>query len=287
MCARALPRPADRQRLTLRPMAHSNAELRDIALAAAQAGAATIREWTSRGDAIRTEVKGRADYVTAVDRAAEVAVLDVLRVATPDIAILAEESGGERHERMWVVDPLDGTTNFVRGFHVAVGVSVGLMVDGLPVAGAVVAPFAGQQWTAAAGAGAFDGAGRRLDISAGSGEGVVATGFPFRRAALRERYLGAFHGALETFEDIRRAGAASLDCANTAAGVWEGYFELSLSLWDIAAGALLVREAGGVVSDWQGDERAVYNSGDIVCGSPAWHERMLGIIAAAAAEATP
>jgi myo-inositol-1(or 4)-monophosphatase len=128
-----------------------------------------------------------------------------------------------------------------------------------------------------AGAGAFDAAGRRLDITGCAGDGVVATGFPFRRPDARPRYLPVMTAAMESFEDLRRAGAASLDLAYTACGAWDGFFELNLALWDIAAGSLLVREAGGVVSDWDGDQVAVFRSGDILAGAPAWHERMLSI----------
>jgi myo-inositol-1(or 4)-monophosphatase len=113
---------------------------------------------------------------------------------------------------------------------------------------------------------------------------IPATGFPFR--AKRERldeYLPVFERALREFEDLRRAGAASLDLAWTAAGVFDGYFEQSLGTWDVSAGGLIVREAGGVVTDWQGDEQAWLTSGDIVAGPPAVHERILELIAAARA----
>ena len=225
---------------------------------------------------VRAESKGVGDYVTAVDRAAEAAAVSVLRHGAPDIDILAEERGGERSARMWVIDPLDGTTNFLRGFP-EVGVSVGLCVDSVPVLGAVHAPLTGGMWTAIEGEGAFDSTGRRLDITAAPGDGVTATGFPFRHKEMAKRYMAVFKPALATFEDMRRAGAACLDLAYTAAGTWDGFFELNLQLWDIAAGSLLVREAGGVVTDWSGDQLAVYTSGDILAGAPAWHERMLDI----------
>jgi myo-inositol-1(or 4)-monophosphatase len=182
---------------------------------------------------------------------------------------------------MWVVDPLDGTTNFLRGFP-EVGVSIALVEHGVPRVGVVTAPLTGGEWSAVAGEGAFDGAGRRLDITESPGDGVVATGFPFRSAKNRPRYIPVMIAAMESFEDLRRAGAASLDLAYSAAGVWEGFFELNLALWDIAAGSLLVREAGGIVTDWAGDEDAVFRSGDILAGAPAWHERMLAITRAAA-----
>jgi myo-inositol-1(or 4)-monophosphatase len=255
-------------------------ELRTLALAAAQAAGDVIR--ASRRDAgpLRAERKGAGDYVTVVDRAAEAAAVALLCEAEPTIGVLAEERGGEVSARMWVIDPLDGTTNFMLGFP-EVGVSIALVEDGVPSIGVVTAPLTGGEWTAVAGAGAFDAAGRRLDIRGSTGHGVVATGFPFRTAANRPRYLPVMTAAMEAFEDLRRAGAASLDLAYTAAGSWDGFFELNLALWDIAAGSLLVREAGGVVTDWDGDGTAVFQSGDIIAGAPTWHERMLSITRAA------
>jgi myo-inositol-1(or 4)-monophosphatase len=258
----------------------SQRELGTLALAAAQAAGDVIR--ASRRDAapLEAQLKGAGDYVTVVDRAAEAAAVAVLHDAEPTIDVLAEERGGRVTERMWVIDPLDGTTNFLRGYP-EVGVSIALVEEGVPQIGVVTAPLTGGQWSALAGEGAFDATGRRLDISKSSGTGVVATGFPFRRPDNRPRYLPVLTQAMDRFEDLRRPGAASLDLAYAASGVWSGFFELSLSLWDIAAGSLLVREAGGVVTDWDGDEVAVFRSGDILAGAPAWHERMLSITRAA------
>jgi myo-inositol-1(or 4)-monophosphatase len=259
--------------------------LRDVALGAVRAGDAVVRDWVARGTAMGTHTKGIGDYVTDADRAAEQAILAVLRRDAPDVAILAEESGGaaQGDEPFWAVDPIDGTTNFLRGFPV-VGVSVGLMHRGRPQVAAVSAPLIGQAWCAARGLGASDGAGRPLHVRDDAGSrGVVATGFPFRHPERRARYLPVFHAAIECFEDIRRAGAASLDLAYTAQGAFDGFFELNLSLWDIAAGALLVTEAGGVVSDWDGDPDSVYTTGNILAGSPSWHARMLSITQGAAA----
>jgi myo-inositol-1(or 4)-monophosphatase len=258
---------------------HQRETLRELAVAAASAAGALVAEAHARPGTLTAEIKSPGDYVTEVDRAAERAAIRVLRDGAPDIAIVAEESGGIRHERMWVIDPLDGTTNFVRGFPV-VGVSVALMEEGRPVVGAVIAPLIGAAWSAALGQGAVDAGGRRLSVSTHPGSGVVATGFPFRRKDRLPRYLPVMSAALRRFEDLRRAGAASLDLAYVGAGAFDGFFELGLGLWDIAAGALLVREAGGVVTDWAGDPDAVFVSGDILAGTPAWHEAMLDIVAA-------
>jgi myo-inositol-1(or 4)-monophosphatase len=258
---------------------HQRDSLRELAVAAASAAGDLVARAHANPGTLTAEVKSPGDYVTEVDRAAEEAAIRVLRDGAPDIAILAEESGGTRHQRMWVVDPVDGTTNFLRGFPV-VGVSVALVEDGRPVVGAIAAPLLGDAWSAAEGQGALDRQGRRLAVSTHSGSGVVATGFPFRRKERLRRYLPVMSAALHRFEDLRRAGAASLDLAYVASGAFDGFFELGLSLWDIAAGALLVREAGGVVTDWAGDPDAVFVSGDILAGTPAWHAAMLEIVAA-------
>jgi len=260
------------------------AELRDLAVRAVEAAGEVVTGWRER--ALETESKGRGDYVTAADRAAEAAALEVLSAGAPEIGVLAEESSAdealtEGRGPLWAVDPIDGTTNFLRGFPV-VGVSVGLLLDGLPAAGAVAAPFTGDLWCGARGLGAHDRRGRRLRV-AGDGSGVVATGFPFRRPENRDRYLRVFEAAFPEVEDLRRAGAASLDLAYAAQGAFDGFFELNLSLWDIAAGALLVTEAGGVITDWEGDAEAVFASGDIVAGSPRWHEQMLALTVTAGA----
>jgi myo-inositol-1(or 4)-monophosphatase len=258
---------------------HQRETLRELAVAAAAAaGELVVRAQRDPGT-LTAETKSPGDYVTDVDRAAERAAIRVLREGAPDISILAEEAGGTRADRMWVIDPIDGTTNFVRRFPV-VGVSVALVEDGRPVVGAVSAPLLGASWSAVEGQGAYDREGRRLSVSTHQGGGVVATGFPFRRKERLTRYLPVMEAAITRFEDLRRAGAASLDLAYVAAGSFDGFFELGLSLWDIAAGALLVREAGGIVTDWSGSEDAVFVSGDILAGTAAWHEAMLEIVAA-------
>jgi len=255
-------------------------QLRDLALTAAQAAADVVRSHARDSDALTPETKSPADYVTAVDRLAEQAAISALRAGSPGVDVLGEEGGGNLAARGWVVDPVDGTTNLVRGFPV-VGVSVALVEEGQPVVGAVVAPHLGEWWTAIAGEGAWDSAGARLRVRSPFGSGVVATGFPFRHKQDLPVYQPVLGGALRRFEDLRRAGAACLDLAYTAAGTWDGFFEMGLSLWDIAAGALLVREAGGVVTDWDGDAAAVFRSGDILAGSPECHAALLELTAGA------
>jgi myo-inositol-1(or 4)-monophosphatase len=251
-------------------------ELLAVAEHAASRGCEVVRDRTERA----ATAKGTGDYVTAVDLASERAITALLREATPDIPVLGEEEGGAAlgAGRSWVVDPLDGTTNFVHGFPV-VGVSVALVEEGRPVAGAVEAPFLGGRWAAARGRGAFgvrdaDSSRVRLAVSTrGPAQAVVGTGFPFRHKDALPRYLRVMEGALERFEDLRRPGAAALDLAWVAAGVFDGFFELGLSPWDVAAGALLIEEAGGIVTDWEGSDG--YLGGDILAGSAAVHSALL------------
>jgi myo-inositol-1(or 4)-monophosphatase len=250
--------------------------LLDAACRAADAGARIVLD--AFGGARDVREKGPGDWVSDADTSSEAAVRAVLADAAPDLAFFGEEMGGERADIGWFVDPLDGTANFVHGYPV-VGVSVGLVAGGEPIVGVVHAPMLGEVYSARRGGGAFRN-GEPIRVSGRAPEGAIcATGFPFR--AKRERlpeYFPVFERALLTFEDLRRAGAASMDLAWTAAGVFDGYFEQNLGTWDVAAGALLVREAGGVVTDWRGDDRAWLQSGDIVAGPPAVHARILEVI---------
>jgi myo-inositol-1(or 4)-monophosphatase len=245
-----------------------------VALRAARAGARVLLDGGLPRPGIEAEQKGAGDYVTAWDRKSESAILEVLAREAPGIAVLAEEGGGSPAGTMWAVDPLDGTTNFMRGFPV-VAVSVGLLDGGLPILGVVIAPFLGQEFAAARGQGATLNGEHLPPLHAiDPSKAVVATGFPFRNKSLMPRYRPVMEGALQRFEDLRRAGAAALDLAWTATGTFDGYFELNLNAWDVAAGAAIVLEAGGRVSDWSGGNRWV-ESRSILAGSPAVHEVLL------------
>lgn len=250
------------------------AGLADVAVEAALAGGAVVRGRT----ASRVTLKAAGDYVSEVDQASEAAVGSVLRARTADIPILAEEAGGPRDaERYWVVDPLDGTTNYLHGFP-AVGVSVAMVETGEPVIGVVHAPFLSDAtYVGWKGGGAWLGRDPLAVSTRPVGEAVVGTGFPFRRKDSLPRYLTMFHAAFERFEDLRRPGAAALDLSWVAAGVFDGFFELSLGTWDVAAGALLIREAGGVVTDWEGFEHGFLTSGDVLAGPPRIHEELLAL----------
>jgi myo-inositol-1(or 4)-monophosphatase len=234
---------------------------------AARAGGEIVRANFGAPPDVREKAPG--DWVTAADVASEQAVRAVLEQET-GLPVFGEEEGGERSETGWLVDPLDGTSNFVHGLE-AVGVSIGLVSGGEPVVGVVHAPLLDRTYAARKGGGAFRDE-RRIHVSSRpSQRAIVATGFPFRRKDLLVRYEPAFAAAIHTFEDLRRVGGASLDLCWTAEGVFDGYFELALGPWDVAAGAIIVREAGGIVTDWEGDPDAWLASGNILAGPPQVH----------------
>lgn len=254
--------------------------LLDAAVAAARAGGEIVRAAVDTTPEARE--KGPGDWVSDADTASERAVRAVLAGAAPDLPVHGEEEGGERGRLGWLVDPIDGTANFLHRFPV-VGVSVALVDEGQPIVGVVHAPLLGDTYTARAGGGAHRNTVPIRVSGRSPAHAILATGTPFRAKQTRlGEYLGVFERALLTFEDLRRAGAASLDLAWTAAGVFDGYFEQALGPWDVAAGALLVREAGGRVTDWRGDADGWIESGDVVAAAPAVHEQVLDVIAGTA-----
>lgn len=246
--------------------------LLEIALEAARAGVAVL---AAGGLAPRAAAAKQAgDYVTEFDTASEAAILEVLARRAPGIPVLAEEGGGARSGTRWAVDPLDGTTNFAHAFPV-VAVSVGLLEGGEPVVGVVCAPFLGLEFAAARGRGATRNGERLPDRGPGDpGRAVVATGLPFRHKRRMDRYRPVMLGAFERFEDLRRAGAAALDLAWSASGTFDGFFELGLGTWDVAAGAAILREVGGVVTDWEGGQGWL-ESGDVLAAPAAVHAVLL------------
>jgi myo-inositol-1(or 4)-monophosphatase len=181
---------------------------------------------------------------------------------------------------MWAVDPLDGTTNFTRGFPV-VGVSVGLLEGGVPRLGVVLGPYLRLEFDGGLGLGLrLNGEELPRLARREAAEAVVSTGFPFRNLERRERYDRMLLAARARFEDLRRPGAAALDLAWTAAGTFDGFFELGLGTWDVAAGAALVLAAGGAVTDWEGGPGWPV-TGDILAGAPGIHETLLGLAGSA------
>ncbi len=227
----------------------------NVAVEAAHAAGAIMRRQLQHVDAIPVERKARHDYVSEVDRACEAEIVREIRRFYPDHAFLCEESGAAGDsESLWVIDPLDGTSNYLHGIpHFAV--SIAYRHKGRTEHGVVYDPIREELFTASRGSGAALNQ-KRIRVSARKSlEGaVLATAFPFRERKLLPRYSRVFQAVLGQVEDFRRAGTASLDLAWTAAGRLDGYFEVGLKPWDVAAGALIVREAGGVVMSFDGSD---------------------------------
>jgi myo-inositol-1(or 4)-monophosphatase len=255
-------------------------ELLSAADRAARAGGEIVSHYFGRLEGVREKSPG--DWVSEADLASERSIRELLTHES-GLPVFGEEAGGEDFDTGWLVDPLDGTSNFVHGFD-AVGVSIGLIEDGVPVVGVVHAPLLGRTFSGARGVGAFRDD-RPMRVSARlPKQAILATGFPFRHKDLLPRYERMLAAALREFEDLRRPGAASLDLCWTAEGVFDGYFELSLGPWDVAAGGVIVREAGGVVTDWHGDDRAWLRSGNVLAGPPAVHAALIEMAASTAAD---
>ena len=232
----------------------------NIAIKAARAAGNVITRHLPKRDSIVIHEKAHHDFVTEVDRLAEAEIIKELRRAFPTHGFLGEESGQVGPTRQqWVIDPLDGTSNFLRGFqHFAV--SIALVEKGEPVLGVVFDPMRDELFAAEKGRGALLND-RRLRVSPRKGvEGaVIATGFPFRARKLFDDHLNMVRALLVTGEDIRRTGSAALDLAYVASGRFDAYFEMGLQPWDMAAGILLVREAGGQVTDMRGGDGSLTN----------------------------
>ena len=244
--------------------------------------AGTIISRASRDvDLLKVESKRQNDFVTEVDRAAEAAIIAVLDEAYPNHSILAEESGaskGSQGEFVWIIDPLDGTTNFIHGVP-QFAVSIGLKHKGVMTQGVVFDPVKNELFTATRGAGAYLNdkrmrVGKRDRIN----DALIGTGFPFSKIDLLERYIAMFRKVTLNCAGIRRPGAAALDLAYVAAGRFDGFWEMGLAPWDMAAGALLVQEAGGLVGDFAG-EGDYLESGEIVAGSPKVFAQLLALVA--------
>jgi myo-inositol-1(or 4)-monophosphatase len=247
----------------------------------ARAGAAALMPYWRTLDPAEVTEKARNDLVSAADRAAESAILAEIRQTFPDHGILSEEAGWHRprgEQPVWIIDPLDGTTNFVHGMP-QFAVSVAVAVSGRVELGVVLDPLKGDTFRAARGHGAFWNR-RPCRVTSRSGlEGaMLATGFPFRAHQLLDPYLAIFRDLFLASKAIRRAGAAALDLAYTACGIFDGFFEFKLAPWDLAAGSLLVEEAGGVVTDMDGGSDHL-TSGNVLCGTPGVHRELLAVVA--------
>ena len=250
----------------------------EAAVDAARAGAAVLlRHWEQLGRDDAT-LKARNDWVSIADGESEQVIAASLKERFPDDAVLGEESGlSGRSARTWIVDPLDGTSNYLQRFPVW-SISIGLQAGEDIVAGVVYEPLRDLLFTAERGAGAFRN-GRRMHVSEqGTVEGsFLATGFPFRAQQFVDIYTAVFKDVISVSKGVRRAGSAALDLAYTADGIFDGFFELHLAPWDVAAGSLLIAEAGGVVSDFSGGGRW-FERGNIVGATPAVHRELVALI---------
>jgi myo-inositol-1(or 4)-monophosphatase len=241
----------------------------NIAVRAARRAGSIINRAALGGDALIVKAKHANDFVTQIDRAAEEAIIEVVRKAYPDHGFLAEESGATSKdaEYRWIIDPLDGTTNFIHGFP-QYGISIGIEHRGALAHAVVYDPVKNELFTASRGRGAFLND-RRVRVSKCTRlqDALIGTGFPFKEVSRLELYTRQLARFMQTSAGVRRAGAAALDLAYVACGRLDGFWELGLSPWDMAAGTLLIQEAGGLVGDLQG-EGGFMESGDICAATP-------------------
>ena len=251
----------------------------NIAVKAARRAGNVINRATRNLDVLSVRTKSVNDFVSEVDQEAERAIVDTLKTAYPDHAILAEESGrAGRSDYVWIVDPLDGTTNFLHGFPQC-AVSIALMHREVLTQAVVYDPTRNDLFTASRGRGAFLNDHRiRVSRRARLAEALVGTGIPFRDFTHIDAYLSILREVAQQSVGVRRPGAASLDLAYVAAGRLDGFWELGLSSWDIAAGALLVIEAGGLIGDLEGNDRYL-DSGHVVAGNAKVFAQLVQVIA--------
>ncbi|NOV26941.1 inositol monophosphatase [Cupriavidus necator] len=255
----------------------------NIAIKAARKAGSIINRASLDVDLVRVSRKQHNDFVTEVDRAAEAAIIEILRTAYPEHGILAEESGQSwaedeaGHEYTWVIDPLDGTTNFIHGFP-QYAVSIAQLHRGTPVQAVVYDPTRDELFTATKGAGAFLN-NRRIRVTRRDklADCLIGTGFPFRDLEGVEEYLEIFSLMTRSCAGLRRPGAAALDLAYVACGRLDGFFERGLQPWDMAAGMLLITESGGLVGNYAGEPRQM-EQGEVLAGNPKAFAQMVRLL---------
>jgi myo-inositol-1(or 4)-monophosphatase len=250
----------------------------NIAIKAARRAGNLIYRSTDKIDHLTITKKSHADFVSEVDRAAEQTIIQTLLDAYPDHAILAEESGAQgESEFIWIIDPLDGTTNFLHGLP-QFSVSIALQHKGVLTQAVVYDPSKNELFTATRGRGAFLND-KRLRVSKclHLADSLIGTGFPYTNFTHMDAYVGIFKDLMQKTSGLRRPGSAALDLAWMAAGRYDGFFETGLKPWDIAAGILLITEAGGMVSDLSGEDTFL-KTGHICAGNPNIHPMLLQII---------
>jgi myo-inositol-1(or 4)-monophosphatase len=250
----------------------------NIAVRAARNAGNILLRYFEHTDSLTVTEKSKNDFVSEVDKAAEQAIIEVLRKAYPDHSILGEETGSHSgNDYQWVIDPLDGTTNYLHG-NPQFCISIALKFQGQLEHGVIYDPLREEMFSATRGSGAFLND-RRIRVSSRKGlEGaLIGTGFPYRDLSNMDAYLEMFKDVTREVAGIRRPGSAALDFAYVAAGRLDGFWELGLSEWDFAAGALLVREAGGTVTDIGGGDRHL-ESGNVITGGLKTHAALLNLI---------
>ena len=250
----------------------------NIAIRAARSAGKILLRFSDRVDMIKFESKSRNDFVSDVDRAAEAAIIQELRNRFPSHSILAEESGEQGSgDYQWIIDPLDGTTNYLHGFP-QYAVSIALTHKGQLECGVVYDPLREEMFTAARGQGAQLNDRKIRVANRPSLDGaLIGTGFPFRDQRHLDAYVGMFKAMTLATAGLRRPGSASLDLAYVAAGRTDGFWEIGLSPWDCAAGALLIQEAGGTITDLAGGGRYL-ETGNMVAGNLKIHRAMLDLL---------
>jgi len=237
-------------------------------MAARRAGAVLGRNFNKR-DKLTIEKKGHNDFVSSADIAAERAIIDVIHKHYPDHAILAEESGSQgESDHVWIIDPLDGTTNYLHGFPVY-AVSIGLQINGRLEHAVVYDPMREELFTASRGEGAqLDGRKIRVSGNTDLEHALIGTGFPYRQADNElEPYLSMLGKVVKNTSGVRRPGAAALDLCYVACGRLDAFWETGLQPWDLAAGTLIIREAGGMISALDGAENHL-ETGHVLTGTP-------------------
>lgn len=250
-----------------------------VAIESAQKAGILIKEKIGSITEEEINQKSFSDFVTKVDLECEKTIITHIKKHFPNHHIMAEESANdfEKADYLWIIDPLDGTTNFIHGFPF-VAISIALMYKGELIIGLIHDPLRNETFYAEKGSGAFVNC-FKITVSKTNEPhlSLIATGFPFRNKHYIEDYLKIFHKMLHSVNDIRRAGSAAIDLAYVACGRVDGFFEYALKPWDIAAGALLIKEAGGVVSDFDGNDKYLL-TGDIIAGNPIIHKFLAGKI---------
>ena len=254
----------------------------NIAIKAARTAGALINRASIDVDLLKVNTKAPNDFVTEVDQAAEEAIIETLLTAYPGHGILAEESGrthGARDsEYVWIIDPLDGTTNFIHGFPVY-AVSIALAHKGQVQQAVVYDPSRDDLFYASKGRGSFRND-RRLRVSKRTrlAESLIGTGFPFRKGDNLKRYVKMFEDVMQNCAGLRRPGAAALDLCYVAAGWYDGFFETGLNPWDVAAGSLMITEAGGLIGNFTGEADFLYQR-EAVAGNPKVYAQLVQILA--------